>query len=132
MKKNWFPFFILSFLCLFFCLSCIDKDYDIDDINKDYQIGSDGFIFSVGDLEIYTLKDKEHVSSSENITYNQRVSVLSEDFFDYFIYEFAGEEQAIGSIRLKGNVVAGIENHQDMRGLTLTLEAYIENPNGND
>lgn len=131
MKKNRLLFFMLSFLCLFFCLSCIDKDYDTGDLNKTYVIGNNGFIFPVGSFKEYILDENEPIdSSTESITYSQEEDVLSEDFFNYFTYEFAGDEKPIGTIRLEGLIKAYFKNPTELP--RLTVEAYIKNPNGWD
>ena len=134
MKKNRLLFFMLPFLCIFFCLSCIDNDYDIDGINKDFQIGGEGFIFPIGDIERFDLGDyiDDYIDIDpieKTIDYEHIVSdVISEDFFDYFTYEFAGEESAIGSIILECTIVARFEDPDTKP--TLSIDSEVLNPHG--
>ena len=134
MKKNRLPFFILPFLGIFFCLSCIDKDYDTSGMNEDYQIGSNGFIFPIGNIERFDLGDyiDNHISidpDNKTVDYEYIVpDILSPDFFDYFTYEFAGEESAIGSIILECTIVAEFEDPDTKP--TLSIDSEVLNPYG--
>lgn len=129
MKKFFTSIFMLCCCCMIFFQSCVDSDYDTDDLNESLVLWENGFIVSIGNLTPFFFDDEVDLSGGSLIgkaEYQQTIEeVFSEDFFDYFLYEEKGEVYPTGTITLEGYVYVDMATIPDNGNFT--IEVYAVN-----
>ena len=88
--------------------SCVNNDYDLDNINKNVVFSQNGLVLSIGSLAPIYLVDAEALDTEGTFEYKIN-SFFSGDFYDLFVMDEDGTDRQIGGI-----------------SFTSTIEYYLE------
>ncbi|MCD7972302.1 MAG: hypothetical protein LUG18_06495 [Candidatus Azobacteroides sp.] len=129
MKKITFTKVFLSLLSFLLFFSCIDSKYDINDLQDEVILSQNGIILPIGNLQKWDFERYVYIEDGK-LVFTENTDIFTEDFFDYFIYTYKGEEKSIGALQLSGNIHAQVFRCE--ANTTLEVEAIVVSANGEE
>ncbi|GEM_PF-4196663 len=105
--------------------SCIDDEFNIDNINKEIVFSNEnGIYMHLGSFDTIFLASI-NIGNIEEITYIKNIeNLFSSDFYDSFVITNNGKEEAIGSLSFEGDFVSGIKDagNKNFSDIDLSIE----------
>lgn len=126
MKNSFFTYLIGGCLIALFTTSCINEDYNLDNIDKQGVFSPEGISIPVGNLNKIEL-DFEFEGILDEAGYEKDFEdFFTESLFDRFIIKKDGKEEGIGNIEFSADFRAYIKNEKSEITVSVIAQALDE------
>jgi len=109
MKRN-IILLMVGFTALLFVISCVNSDYDFDNINKEAVFSNEnGLYLTIGDFDTIWLKQNMEINTLVDLSITEDVKGLfSESLYNSLVMTGNGKDEAIGPLSFVGDFISHI------------------------